>query len=81
MDATHILLGRPWQFDLDITYRGRLNQYVIQLKDRRIVLLPMELEPSKEKEKPNLLIKNKTEMIQEPVEVEFDLDTVVSEKE
>ncbi|KAJ9542314.1 hypothetical protein OSB04_028820 [Centaurea solstitialis] len=25
MDACHILLGRPWQFDHDVTYRGRDN--------------------------------------------------------
>jgi hypothetical protein len=25
MDVCHILLGRPWKFDNDITYRGRDN--------------------------------------------------------
>lgn len=38
MDATHILLGRPWHFDTDVIYRGKLNQYVIQVQDKRIVL-------------------------------------------
>ena len=28
MDASHVLLGRPWQFDMDVTYRGRDNVYV-----------------------------------------------------
>ncbi|GAV66902.1 hypothetical protein CFOL_v3_10412, partial [Cephalotus follicularis] len=25
MDASHVLLGRPWQYDVDITYKGRDN--------------------------------------------------------
>lgn len=29
MDATHVLLGRPWQFDVDVTHKGRTNQYII----------------------------------------------------
>lgn len=27
MDASHVLLGRPWQYDVDVTYRGRDNIY------------------------------------------------------
>jgi hypothetical protein len=23
MDASHVLLGRPWQFDMDATHKGR----------------------------------------------------------
>lgn len=45
MDATHLLLGRPWYFHTDITYGGRLIQYVVQIKDRRIVLLPLGSRP------------------------------------
>ena len=25
MDTCHILLGRPWQFDRDVTYKGKAN--------------------------------------------------------
>lgn len=25
MDAYHILLGRPWQYDLDVTHKSRDN--------------------------------------------------------
>ncbi|GAV82457.1 hypothetical protein CFOL_v3_25908, partial [Cephalotus follicularis] len=28
MDASHVLLGRPYQYDVDITYKGRDNIYV-----------------------------------------------------
>lgn len=41
MDATYVLLGGPWQFDVDANHRGRLNQYVIKVDDRRVALLPL----------------------------------------
>ncbi|XP_026396519.1 uncharacterized protein LOC113291168 [Papaver somniferum] len=40
MDACHILLGRPWQFDLDVSHNGRKNTYSFVFDDKRIVLLP-----------------------------------------
>ena len=27
MDASHVLLGRPWQFDVDTTHKGRENSH------------------------------------------------------
>lgn len=41
MDASHILLGRPWQFDIDVTYKGHDNIYSFWWQDRKIVLLLM----------------------------------------
>jgi hypothetical protein len=41
MQACHILLGRPWQFDKDSMYHGRLNQYSFMHHDKKIVLHPM----------------------------------------
>lgn len=32
MDVTHILLGRPWLYDLDVTNHGRENTYVFKYK-------------------------------------------------
>ena len=42
MDACHLLLGRPWQFDVNTTHRGRDNSYVIELRDKQIMLMPLE---------------------------------------
>jgi len=28
MDACHMILGRPWQFDMDATNKGRDNVYI-----------------------------------------------------
>ncbi|KAK0570976.1 hypothetical protein LWI29_009383 [Acer saccharum] len=42
MDAGHVLLGRPWQFDVDITYRGRDNVCVFSWGGRRIAMVPKQ---------------------------------------
>lgn len=40
MDVTHILLGRPWLYDLDVTNHGRENTYVFKYKGNNIILTP-----------------------------------------
>jgi hypothetical protein len=44
MQACHILLGRPWEFDKDSMHHGRLNQYSFLHHDKKIVLHPMSPE-------------------------------------
>ena len=41
MDACHILLGRPWQYDIDATYRGKRNIYMVHLEGKRIAMKPI----------------------------------------
>jgi hypothetical protein len=41
MDACHVLLGRPWQFDRRSTHEGRSNVYSLWHKGKRHVLQPM----------------------------------------
>jgi hypothetical protein len=41
MDACHVLLGRPWQFDKRSTHEGRSNVYSLWYKGKRHVLRPM----------------------------------------
>ncbi|KAI0493304.1 hypothetical protein KFK09_027580 [Dendrobium nobile] len=40
MDICHMILGRPWQFDVGAMYDGRNNTYSFDWKNRRIRLLP-----------------------------------------
>ncbi|XP_020699390.2 uncharacterized protein LOC110111734 [Dendrobium catenatum] len=40
MDACHLILGRPWQFDAGITHDGRTNTYSLEWKGRKLWLLP-----------------------------------------
>ncbi|XP_074289344.1 uncharacterized protein LOC141614497 [Silene latifolia] len=41
MDACHLLLGRPWQSDRDVTHRGRSNVYSLLVGGKKIELKPM----------------------------------------
>nr|GMC60080.1 Zinc finger, CCHC-type [Ipomoea batatas] len=40
MDACHILLGRPWQYDVDATHRGKINTYEFFWNQKKIVIPP-----------------------------------------
>jgi len=44
MDACHIILGRPWQFDVDAIYKGRDNVYIFKSKGQKVVLGPIKEE-------------------------------------
>jgi hypothetical protein len=44
MQACHILLGRPWQFDTDCVHYGRSDQFSLLYHDKKIVLLPISHE-------------------------------------
>ncbi|XP_010541803.1 PREDICTED: uncharacterized protein LOC104815187 [Tarenaya hassleriana] len=41
MQAGHILLGRPWQFDREVKHDGRANQYSFVYDKRKVVLAPL----------------------------------------
>jgi len=41
LSACHLLLGRPWQFDLDATHSGRSNNYSFMHKGIQHVLKPV----------------------------------------
>lgn len=40
MDACHLLLGQPWEFDKRVTHDGFLNTYTIKFNDRTFTLKP-----------------------------------------
>jgi hypothetical protein len=44
MQACHLLLGRPWQFDVDSVHFGRSNKYTFIHNDKKVVLVPLFLE-------------------------------------
>ena len=41
MQASHILLGRPWQFDRHARHNGRTNQYTLEHHEKRYTLAPL----------------------------------------
>ncbi|XP_057962192.1 uncharacterized protein LOC131153737 [Malania oleifera] len=48
MDVAHILLGRPWLYDLDVSHNGHASTYTFRCNGKNIVLSP--LEPKKDKQ-------------------------------
>lgn len=40
MDICHIILSRPWQFDMNAIYNCRLNEYAFEWKGKKIKRLP-----------------------------------------
>ena len=40
MDVAHVLLGRPWLYDLNVTNFGKDNIYSFKYKGKRIILRP-----------------------------------------
>ena len=42
MDVCHILLVRPWQYDNDITYRGRDNVIMFTWGNHKIAMAPVK---------------------------------------
>jgi hypothetical protein len=41
MQAGHLLLGRPWQFDRQVKHDGFMNKYSFVLNQRLITLVPL----------------------------------------
>ncbi|XP_048618458.1 uncharacterized protein LOC125589874 [Brassica napus] len=46
MDACHLLLGRPWEFDHRIIHDGFLNTYSFTFENRKFILKPSPLTPT-----------------------------------
>lgn len=46
MDACHILLGRPWEFDKDAIHKGKENTYSFKVNGVKMILVPL-IESSK----------------------------------
>lgn len=38
MDASHILLGQPWKFDVNMVYNGRENSFMFEWEGQKIVM-------------------------------------------
>ena len=45
MDVDHIILGRPWLFDLDTTIYGRINHCSFVHNGKKMKLMPYQPKP------------------------------------
>ena len=43
MDACHLLLGRPWQYDRKIKYDGSKNTYYFEKNGVKVLLVPLKM--------------------------------------
>ncbi|GKF74346.1 hypothetical protein Tco_0220678, partial [Tanacetum coccineum] len=41
MEACHVLLGRPWQHDMDATHQGKSNMYLFKCSRKTIAMLSL----------------------------------------
>ena len=41
MQAAHIILGRPWQFDKKVSWDGYTNKYSFSHCNKKIMLVPL----------------------------------------
>lgn len=41
MDACHLLLGRPWEFDVNVVHKGKDNTYSFNFNGVRLTLVPL----------------------------------------
>jgi uncharacterized ubiquitin-like protein YukD len=42
MDVGHIILGRPWLYDLDVTFHGRSNLCSFVFEVKKIKITPLQ---------------------------------------
>ncbi|KAL9679311.1 hypothetical protein QQ045_017169 [Rhodiola kirilowii] len=76
MYVCHVLLGRPWQYDLDVTYRGRDNVMMFTWEKHKIamtLILSFDRQPSKES---NFLVMKHSEQ-----EFSADVEKIIDVKE
>lgn len=71
MNVSHILLGRPWQFDTDYTYRGKTNQIILDFNGKRLVLTPLPPGPVIMDPKPAVTVVSRAELTQAITEEGF----------
>ncbi|KAI4365377.1 hypothetical protein MLD38_021366 [Melastoma candidum] len=45
MDAWHLLLGKPWQFDRRAQHDGYRNTYSISIDEKKVTLMPLTTRP------------------------------------
>lgn len=54
MDACHVLLGRPWQWDRRVTHEERSNTYAFHKDGVKIVLVPVDVKHDGEQVRPQV---------------------------
>ena len=70
MDAGHVILGRSWLFDMDVTLWEKSNTCTFNYKGQRIKLIPSQLKSKQEEKKSVDTRKEKNLNLISPKEIE-----------
>jgi hypothetical protein len=65
MDVSHLLLGRPWNYDRNVVHNGRKNTYTLEKNGRMHMLLPIEDKKVKEEMSNTILLMSGKELLDE----------------
>jgi hypothetical protein len=79
MDVCHVLLGRPWKYDINFIHDGRRNNYTLEKNGRTHMLLPIEEKKVKEEAITSILLMSGKELSSE-VKKEQEMQFVVVRK-
>jgi hypothetical protein len=79
MDVCHLLLGRPWQYDINVVHDGRKNTYTLENNGRTHMLLPIEDKKVNIETSNTILLMSGKELLDE-VKKEQDMQFVVVRK-
>ena len=76
MDVCHVLLGRPWKYDMNVIYGGRKNTYTLEKNGCKHMLLPTEEKGVKEEASPSIFLMSDKELLKE-VKKEQEIQFIV----
>jgi hypothetical protein len=65
MDVCHVLLGIPWQFEINFIHDGRKNTYTLEKNGRKHMLLLIEDEKVKKESSTSIILMSGKELLSE----------------
>ena len=64
MDACHIILGRPWKFEMKVIHDGERNYYKFEKDGIKHTLVPLKEDSLAETSSPKVLLLSGKEFVQ-----------------
>jgi hypothetical protein len=65
MEVFHVLLGRPWKYDMNVIHYGMRNTYTLEKNGCNHMLFPIEDKGVKEEVSPSILLMSGKELLKE----------------
>jgi hypothetical protein len=71
MDVCHLLLGRPWKYDMNVIHDGRKNTYTLEKNGRTHMLLLIKDKEVKPEVRKTILLMSGKELLKEVKKKEY----------